>query len=48
MALDRDALWPFIDEKALAKALLSWAKISQFKRGMPGANVGFRDETVVL
>jgi hypothetical protein len=48
MALDRDALWPFIDEKALAKALLGWAKISQFKRQMPGASVGFRDETIVL
>lgn len=47
MKLDALALWPFVPEDAKRKALLGWAKTTQFSRQMEGAAIGFRNETVV-
>jgi len=47
MKLDPVALWPFVKDDAKAAALTAWAKTTQFKREMPGAAIGFRNETQV-
>ncbi len=47
MKLDAAALWPFIKEDAALAALKAWAKTNGFKRGMDGAVVEMRDESVI-
>lgn len=45
--LDKDILWPFISEKEKEKALRSWAKNTGFNKPMEGAEIGFRNKTVI-
>lgn len=45
--LDKEKLWPFINEAALLVALRSWAKTTGHSQQMPGAEVGFRNKTQV-
>jgi hypothetical protein len=45
--LDMVALWPFIDDAAKEKACRSWAKTTGYKKQMPGADIGFREKTVI-
>lgn len=45
--LDRNALWAFIPIKALESALTQWAKSTDYRQTMPGANVGRRNKSVV-
>ena len=45
--LDMTALWPFIDDAAKEKACRAWAKTTGFKKSMPGADIGFREKTVI-
>lgn len=46
-ALDKSALWPFISEKEKEKALRSWAKNTGYNKPMDGAEIGFRNKTVI-
>lgn len=45
--LDMAALWPFVKDDHKAMALRAWAKVTQYKREMPGAAVGLRNKTVI-
>lgn len=45
--LDREKLWPFINDDAKAKALRAWAKTTGYRVSMPGASVGKRAKSVV-
>lgn len=45
--LDKDLLWPFIKDEAVAVALRQWAKTTGHKKQMAGASIGFRDKTVI-
>jgi len=47
MELDKAMLWPFINQDEIAKALRSWAKVTGHKVEMKGANIGFRDKSVI-
>lgn len=47
MKLDAIALWPFVKDDAKLAALKAWAKTTQHQREMPGARIGFRNDTVV-
>ena len=46
-ALDKEALWPFLREDDVLKALRAWAKTTSFRKPMAGAVVELRDEAVV-
>jgi hypothetical protein len=45
--LDATALWPFVKPDHKAMALRTWAKVNGFKKQMPGAAIGMRDDTVI-
>lgn len=45
--LDRDKLWPFLTDDAIAKALRAWAKTTGHKAQMPGAMIGRRQKTMI-
>lgn len=45
--LDKEALWPFISLDAKEKALRAWAKAQGHRTEMPGAQVGFRNKSIV-
>lgn len=45
--LDKDTLWAFVDDAAKVKACKQWAQVTQYKRQMPGANIGQRMKTVI-
>lgn len=45
--LDKEALWAFINEDALAKALRAWAKVHGHNKQMAGAAIGKRSKSVV-
>jgi hypothetical protein len=43
--LDKEALWPFINEEEIRKALRAWARTTSFKAQMAGAAIGHRPKT---
>lgn len=45
--LDRDQLWAFVKDDAKIAAAKDWAKVTQYKRQMPGASIGSRPKTVI-
>lgn len=45
--LDKDALWPFINEDAKEKALRAWAKTTGYRKEMAGAAIGHRNKSAV-
>lgn len=47
MALDVNALWPFVDDKAKQKAAEQWAKVTNYKKTMAGLKIEQVPETVV-
>jgi hypothetical protein len=46
-ALDKEALWPFLKEEEILKALRAWARTTSHKKPMDGAIVEMRDEAVI-
>jgi len=46
--LDGLTLWPFVSDEAKAQALRRWAQVTQHKRQMSGAAVGYREKSRVL
>lgn len=45
--LDMKELWPFIKDEEKIRAAKAWAKTTGFRKPMPGAEVGFRERSVV-
>jgi hypothetical protein len=45
--LDKEALWPFLKDEDVLKALRAWAKTKSHKVPMAGAIVEMRDEAVI-
>ncbi len=45
--LDKEILWPFIPLADLEKALRAWAKNTDYRTPMAGAEVGRRNKSVV-
>jgi hypothetical protein len=45
--LDKAALWPFIKQADLQKALRAWADSTDYRKEMPGASVGRRNKSLV-
>lgn len=45
--LDKAALWPFIPLADLEKALRGWARNTDYRQSMPGADVGRRNKSTV-
>lgn len=46
-ALDKDALWSFVDDKAKIRACERWAEMTRHKKQMTGASIGHRAKTVI-
>lgn len=47
MQLDMAALWPFVDDKAKLKAAEQWAKVTNYKKPMPGLRIAQVPKTQV-
>lgn len=47
MLLDKNALWAFIKTDAIESALKQWARTTGHKQQMSGADIGFRNKTVI-
>lgn len=45
--LEGATLWDFVRDDAKIQAVKDWAKITQYKRPMPGAKIGSRPKTVI-
>lgn len=44
--LPMDILWAHVKDDAKIAAAKDWAKLTQYKRELPGASIGFRNKTV--
>jgi hypothetical protein len=45
--LDKEKLWPYIKQDAIASALTQWSKFTDYNQQMPGAAIGRRNRSVV-
>lgn len=45
--LDKDALWPFLTQEAIERALAAWARTTDYSTPMPGASIGRRNQSTV-